>query len=257
MDETRHSLAIILNRSAYRENDSLVTAYTANYGKLTLIARGTRKLSSKLAGHIEPLTLADIMIINGKGFDYIGSAVMRESYPGIRADLNKLYYAGRVVGLFNRLVKEDQADEHLFFLLARWLEVLADFSFSRPGLAPSSELDKNNGELLGVFFSLKLLAELGYQPETYKCLSCGRSIAPGKNYFDLLSGRIVCGSCWEEKRSEAILGQTQLLAISDNSVKLLRFILANKFEQAEKLKAGSKDIKELANIIDKFILCLS
>ena len=243
MEETRNTAAFILNRQPYRENDALVTVYTADSGKLFLWARGVKKLKSKLAGHIEPLTMADIMIIRGKSRDYIGSAVTRESYLGIREDLNKLYYAGQALSLFNRLVKESQADERLFFLLGRWLEALNDSSV---------EFRKQDGELLLSFFILRLASELGYKPEVSKCLSGGEDIKPGQNYFSLMGGGIVCGKCFEASRGQESFSQG-FLTISDNCVKIIRFIMDNKFKMAGKLKIERKLAKELYGLVSNFL----
>lgn len=246
MDETKNTPALILNRQDYKEADSLVTVYTPYFGKLTLVARGTKKLSSKLAGHIEPLTLADILIIRGRGFDYIGSAITRAAYLGIREDLNKLYYAGRAINLFSRLTKENQSDERLFFLLVTWLKILNDFYL----------FTRESGELVLAFFTIKFLAELGYRPEMYQCLDCLNTISPGQNYFNLLGGGLVCGDCFEKKRLAGGGGvfRTELLTISDNCIKLMRFMVDNRFKSAEKLKTDNKTLKEFGGLLDKFIL---
>lgn len=242
-DETKNTPALILDRRDYKENDSLVTVYTPLYGKLALVARGTKKLRSKLAGHIEPLTRADIMIVAGKGFDYIGSAITRETYPGIREELNKLYYAGQAFSLFNRLVKDSQRDERLFFLLEKWLGILNDFP----------EFKREDGELVLAFFTIKFLSELGYKPEMHHCLGCSNLISPGRNYFNLLNGGLICGDCFEKDRLVIGIPKVELLTITDNCIKLMRFMTDNRFKSAEKLKIDNKILKELNGLLDKFI----
>ncbi len=246
MDETKNTLAIVLNRQPYRENDLLVTVYTKEFGKKKLVARGAKKLQSKLAGHLEPLSLAEIMIVRGKNFDYLGSALGRGTYFNLKSDLNKLYYGGRALAWFDKLVKENQADERLFFLLSRWLAVLDNFQAGRTG----EELSKENGELFFSFFALKLMAELGYQPELEHCLICREKLRPGKNYFDLKNGGIVGQECFSQKGEEL---KWDLVSISDSVIKLMRFILVNRFSQAEKIKTDKKHIKELYQIVEKFL----
>ncbi len=245
MDESKHSQAIILNRSDYRESDSLITCYTRNFGKLSLVARGTKKIKSKLAGHLEPISLADILVIKGKGFDYVGSALTAEAFLNIKDNLNKIYYAGRALGWLNRLVKEGQADERLFLLLGRWLEVLDNY--------PAEEFTKENGELFFIFFALKLMAELGYKPEMYHCLNCQENIKPGKNYFNLKNGGIICENCLEKERREREIASNELLTISDNCIKLMRFIMDNRLDAAKKLKLDKKIIKELSTLTVNFL----
>jgi len=245
MDETRHSQALILNRSAYRESDSLVIVYTKEFGKMSLVARGTKKIHSKLAGHLEPISLADILIIKGKGFDYVGSALTRDAYLNLKDNLNKIYYAGKAINWFIRFIKEDQPDERLFYLLGRWLEVLDNYS--------DNDFTKENGEIFFIFFALKLLSELGYKPEMYECLNCREKVIPGKNYFNLMNGGIVCAKCLEKERLEKGIELTQLQLISDNCLKLMRFIMDNKLDMAKRLRLDKRVIRELSSLTINFL----
>lgn len=258
MEESRNSAALILNRQNYKENDTLVTVYTKNFGKLNLVARGTKKIKSKLAAHLEPLVLSDLMIIKGRGRDYIGAALARKAYSDIRNDLNKIYYAGQALNLFNRLVKEGHPDERLFFLITRWLDVLDDFR--NDNIKKTNEkknidqdLSKENGGLLFSFFAFKLLAELGYQPELYHCLGCGKEIKSGQNHFNFKNGGIIEEACLDKKEFLELRYNGGILPITDNCVKLLRFITDNKFVSAGKLRVDKKLIKELTIFVNNYI----
>jgi len=244
MDETKNTSALILDRRPYRESDSLVTVYTRKFGKQILVARGTKKLRSKLAGHIEPISRVDIMIVRGKKLDYIGAATMQDAHAELKKDLNKLYFSGRAIAWFKRLVKENQADERLWFLLSEWLKVVNDY--------PAAAFSKENGELLFSFFALKLLTELGYQPELAHCLVCGQSIKAGRNYFDFKSGRIIGGECWPEQGS-AEHASNEISIISDNGLKIMRFILSHELASSRKLKLDKKSIKELAVFVTRLL----
>ena len=254
MEATKNTPAIILGREPYRESDCLVSVYTLLDGKQVLVARGAKKLHSKLAGHIEPLTLADIMIVKGRGRDYLGSAIGRIFYSGIKSDLNKLYYAGQALSLFSRLVKEGETDENLFLLLSEWLEFLDRFDSNLKAASQALPFSQEAGDLFLVFFFLKLLTALGYKPEMVSCLSCGHGIKPDNNYFNLQNGGVVCSSCSEAARHRPGFNiNLELLPISDNCVKLMRFILSNQLAAAEKLKVNEKLVKELLVLINNFI----
>ncbi|OIO05987.1 DNA repair protein RecO [Candidatus Falkowbacteria bacterium CG1_02_37_21] len=248
MEATKNSPALILQRRPYREHDSLITAYTLNFGKLSLVARGTKKLRSKLASHLEPLTLANLMIIKGRGFDYIGSALLTDSFSGIRSDLNKLYYAGRVLKLFDRLVRDSQTDGRLFFLLLDWLKFVDAYT---------DEFSRGVGELLSLHFTWRFLRELGYEPALAKCLICKKELTPGKNYFNLLNGGIVCESCFVNSKGnnsqELGLELTNLLTISDNCVKIIRFIINNPSTLVHKIKINKKLLSELGQLTQGFL----
>lgn len=243
MEESRTTPAVILNRTPYRESDLLVSVYTPIYGKLLLVARGALKPQSKLAAHLEPLNLADIMIITGRSFDYIGSAVSRNIYYGVRDDLNKLYYAGRVLNLLNKLIQLEQGDEHIFLLLMEVLDILDSFI----------NFTKEDGSLLIVSFTLSLLTALGYRPELQHCLNCLSMINPGTNHFNLLNGGLVCETCTNQIREQEKRLPNHFYQLSDDVIKILRFISVNDLKQNRRLRVNHKLIKELSLVVDQFV----
>ena len=58
--------AVVLKRIDFGEADRIVTMLTAKNGKVSVIAKGTRRPKSKMAGGIELFTVNNITYINGK-----------------------------------------------------------------------------------------------------------------------------------------------------------------------------------------------
>jgi len=215
MDSTFPTRAIILNRRDWREADRLVSVYTPDHGRLTLAARGARKFGSKLAPHLEPISISRLLVVKGRGFDLVGAALVEESFLKIKQDLNRLYFAGQALRFFMRLVEEGEADPELFAWLEKWL-------LNLEAAAGEDNLPKEDGRFRLALFSWRLFALLGYPPELQKCVVCGGILAPGKNNFDLAQGGLVCTSCGAAKAGEAKNGS--LLPLSDNCIKLLRLV---------------------------------
>ena len=65
------SLGIVLKTHPYKESDSLVTVYFKDYGKMTLIARGVKKLKSKNASACQSLTLSEFTFIPRNGLSMV------------------------------------------------------------------------------------------------------------------------------------------------------------------------------------------
>jgi len=57
--------AIVLRRSNLGEADKILTLYTPNLGKIRAIAKGVRRPTSKLGGHVELLTHCSLMLARG------------------------------------------------------------------------------------------------------------------------------------------------------------------------------------------------
>ena len=255
MGESGNTKAIILDSRTYRESDVLLSVFTLDFGRLNLVVRGAKKSSSKMIGHLEPLTRAKLMIIKGRGFDYVGGALGENSFQGIREDLNKLFYAGKIVALFSKLIKEKEKDERLFLLLNHYLELIDQ----------ELNFNKDQGELFFLKFSLSFLSEIGYKPEMGACLRCHKRLEKGLNYFDLQAGGVVCGKCAkikinnfngedkEEKLSTA--NQSSLLTISNNCVIIVRYLLD--LDNKLKIRVSKKVIKEASDLIIKFVLYIN
>lgn len=231
MEETYSAIGIILNRTPFRENDLKVLVYSSEKGKISLIAKGAQKFQSKLVGHLEPMTLSKIMIIKGKKYNYLGSAINQESFLNIKADLEKMAIGGRSIRLFNELVKWEEVDENLFKFLQKYLTILNKFNISQNSLTYEA-------------FALKLLSIIGYKPELDFCNKCRKKINEEFLFFDPKRGTLVCDDC-------ACQGKNLELKITTSCQFFLRFILNNDFEKIFKYKFELKD-KEKAEL-KKFV----
>lgn len=215
MESTFPTTAIILNRRDYREADRLVSVYTPAYGRLTLLARGARKLGSKLAPHLEPISVSSLLVVKGKGFDYVGAALMTKPLLGVKQDLNKLYFAGQALRRFNLLVKEGERDPELFVWLEKWL-------LSLDSASDGTTLNKEDGRFRLALFSWRLFALLGYGPQLQVCVACGQNLPSGKNNFALDKGGLICATC--SAQAVKNLSHGSLVPLSDNCIKLLRLV---------------------------------
>lgn len=229
--ESFSTKAIIINNRYFKEYDSLITVYTLYQGKLELISRGTQKPSSKLVGHLQPFTLVNLMVIPGKGFDYVGSVSNLQSYFNIKADLNALYYAGQALAFINKELKTEEKDEDVFLLLKEYLDFLE-----------KEKIAKGKHEILVFAFLLKLVSVLGYQPQLDNCSRCNKTILPQKNYFDFLGGSVLCEKCYSQIRDK-----THLLTVSEKDIKVLRFLIKENFEEIKKIGIIKKDILKFYN----------
>jgi DNA repair protein RecO (recombination protein O) len=154
--------AIVLQRINYGEADRILTLLTPEYGKLRLIAKGVRRVKSKLAGGIELFSVSDITFIQGRGeVGTLISARLNKHYGEIVKDVNRTMLGYKLVARLNK-VTEDQPEGAYFDLLDQIFQSLndptipselIDFWFgaqllSLGGHSPNLETDENNERLL-------------------------------------------------------------------------------------------------------------
>ncbi|MCY3864171.1 MAG: DNA repair protein RecO, partial [Chloroflexi bacterium] len=118
--------AIILSRRDFGEADRLLTLFTPARGKIRAIAKGARKPSAKVSGHVELFARSDCLIHLGRNLDILTQAELIEPYLGLREDLARGAYANYVAELLDRFTAdEEEASAELFTLLHQTLERIA------------------------------------------------------------------------------------------------------------------------------------
>ncbi|MFP4514582.1 MAG: DNA repair protein RecO [Parcubacteria group bacterium] len=234
-ESTKNINAFIIKSEPHKEQDLLITIYSLEKGKLILSARGARKSSSKLGGHLQIFSLSDLMVVSGRSFDYIGAAKNTKSYLNIREDFNKLQIAGKAVYVFNRLVNTKVQDEDLYYLLMNFLDHL-------------NQTNNDNISKLEMYylsFLWQLLNILGYKPNLYTCYHCKERISEGMNYFNLDRASFACLHKDLEPSS---------IKFSSNIVKYLRFLNEYSFKRIELVQINKADLKQLKSISNKYIM---
>lgn len=206
MDVSYKTKAIILTRERFMDSNSRVVAFSRERGRLELIARGTDKLTSKLAAHIEPASLSEIMVIRGKRQDYVGGAVTEAAYRALKGRFETALAAAATLTAVREMIGGTEPDERIFFLLKTFLELLEETA----ALLPTTIL------LLQTATLLKLSALLGFTPQLQTCAICGGVLMPTALAFSPAAGGLVCGSCPSEQGA---------IAMSADAVKVLRLCL--------------------------------
>ncbi len=112
---------IVLNRTNFGESDRILTILTPDHGRIKAIAKGVRKVKSKLAGGIELFSISHITFIKGKSEIYtLVSTRLSQHYPNIGKSLDRTMFGYDVLKLVDKTV-EDNAGEEYFVLLAHAL----------------------------------------------------------------------------------------------------------------------------------------
>ena len=143
------SEGIVLARRNYGEADRILSVYTKNHGRISLIAKGIRRPKSRKRGHLEIFSYIRFQAATGRGLDLMTEAEVIDDFKEIRKNLKKVslaYYFCEVVG---KITHEGETNERLFDLILENLEKLKS----------ETELKK-----LRLDFILRLLILLGYWP---------------------------------------------------------------------------------------------
>jgi DNA repair protein RecO (recombination protein O) len=225
--------AIVLKRRDLGEADRLLTVFTRERGKLTLLAKGVRRPASRKAGHLEPFTHVDLLVAKGRSLDVLTQAETIEAHRSLREDLWRNSWAYYVAELTDAFTQDADPNELLFDLL---LETVGRLN-SGPDPA-----------LVTRFFELHLLALAGYQPQLFRCLHCNEPLQPEINYFSLERGGAFCPTHGAARPDTIVLSLPAL--------KVLRYLQTRPWGQVAGLQLGPQVSQQVEELLGRYIVYL-
>src|SRR5881227_314498 len=172
---------IVLRSIRYGEADRILHLYSQDHGRLSAIAKGVRRVKSRLGGRIEPFARVDLILRQGGGeLCTITGADTVHAHPALRERRASLERATQACDAVLRLLDSTEPNRPAYNLLAHELALLdAD-----AGAAVRAQ---------ALAFRLKLLLAAGFAPELAACASCGEREHLGA--FSAAAGGIVCPGC--------------------------------------------------------------
>lgn len=109
---------IILNRINFGEADRILTVITPDYGKLRLMAKGVRRVKSKLAGGIELFSISEISFITGRrDIGTLISTRLVTHYGNIVMDINRTQAGYNALKLIDTITEDDSEADYYQTLL--------------------------------------------------------------------------------------------------------------------------------------------
>jgi DNA repair protein RecO (recombination protein O) len=222
--------ALVLRRSDLGEADRLLVLATPG-GKRRVTAKGARKTTSRLAGHIELFAHATLLLAVGRTFDIVTQSQVIHSFTTLRSDLGRLTCAYYVAELYDRWTQEEEEENRpLFDLLVQTLIALD--TTARPSLVLRS-------------FELRLLHMLGYRPHLQRCAVCQEPLTESADRFSPALGGVLC-------RRDAPADRTAL-PMSLGAFKLLRFLQAQPLPAIELLAISPETRAEVAGLLRAYM----
>ncbi len=144
------SVAIDLSKKDYNETDRLITLFTKDFGKITLLAKSARQPKSRKRGFLEIGNVIAFQAARAHGFDILTEVSLVETFASIRTSLRKLSVAYFLLEVVLKLTRDEESNVELYDLVVDALS----------GVASGRNLKK-----LRANFVTRVLVNLGYWPE--------------------------------------------------------------------------------------------
>ena len=143
--------AVVLKNYQFKDADKIYTLLSENKGRISVIGKGVRKVTSRRAGSMDTLNNVIVHVDRHKsGILYLQEVKTISTYKTVKANdklTNKAFY---IIELINRTTEEDEHAPKIYYLLVKTLDRL--------------EENSEKATLLVNKFEIQLMKLLGYQP---------------------------------------------------------------------------------------------
>lgn len=214
---TEKTSAIVVRQADFSESSRVVTLFTRDFGKISVVAKGVKRLKSPFEAALDLLTVCNIVFIrkSTSGLDILTEAQLITRFKARERSLESLYAGYYVAELLAGLSEEYDPYPELFDEAVRTLQRFAGADPLIPAI---------------LRFELVLLREIGQLPQLDACVLCDAPSDSGAAFdFSVAAGGIICGSCQPEGAGRRIQSGTLAAArclLSDAEGRWTRLVLS-------------------------------
>ncbi len=140
--------AIVLRKKDLLNKDVLISFFTENLGRLTVFAKGVKKITSRRSPHLQTGNLINVLISHKNDRFYLQESQLISGFSELKKDEDKVKQLYLFLFVLDRLLPENQKEERVYNLTKRFL-----INLSLPA----------GKDRLGLLYYLnKLMSLLGY-----------------------------------------------------------------------------------------------
>ena len=179
--------ALIIRTTDYSETSQVLSVYTRDFGRISLLAKGSKRKRAGSEGPLDVFQVMDIVFLEKSGthgsspLHLLTDRKLVEDYHGLRRNLERGYAAFFIAELLQNLTEQHDPGPEVYDLANIALSMLCQTS--RPNVVVHS-------------FEVHFLNQLGLLPRIDACVLCGgRLDASGDVIFVASSGGVVCENC--------------------------------------------------------------
>lgn len=228
---------LVLRSTDVGDNDKLLTLLTAEYGKITVSAKGARSLKSKFMSVSQQFAYGEFTFTVKGDFKWLKEASLSEGFFAVRRDLPRLALACYVVSVTEQLSLEGQADLELLRLALNTLYMLCG--------------DKHSLEHIKAVFELSAVSIEGFAPDIDECGTCGCN--DSLTYLDTVGGVCLCERCVKKLFAETQI-PVSVLPIRLGELDAFRYITSPETRNAFAFRLPDDEEAALSDLCEKYLL---
>jgi DNA repair protein RecO (recombination protein O) len=220
--------ALVIRLADWSETSRVVTLFTRDFGRISVLAKGAKRLRSAFEAALDLLSTCRIVFLRkpGGSLGILMESQLISRFTPQRTTLTSLYGGYYIAELLSALTEEEDSHPQLF---ENSIETLRRLESEPQPLWPL------------VHFELILLRELGHLPELSGCLACGAPLQAGQSYSVWVTqGGLICADCRRPEYDQP--------NIEYSTVVLLRHLAGMDAPSARQSAGSSSQLAQLRHI---------
>ena len=219
---------LILRVTDFSETSRIVVVFTREFGKISALAKGGRRLKGPFESSLDLLATCQIVFLKKgtSGLDLLTEAKLIHRFHPQERELICLYAGYYVAELLLGLTEDYDPHPELYLAAQAALETFSSESTTRMGV---------------LRFELVLLREIGQLPDFETCVACGTRLTEGKTFgFWVSQGGLICPECQREEYGT--------LVVHAGTAAALRVLAADGDQAWQRLSLSPQQSKEARQI---------
>lgn len=194
--------ALLLKKINFQDSSTIINFYTREQGKVSVIAKGSRRMKSQFRGYLEPLNFLDIIYYNKptREIQILTKVDLLQNFVSNLNDIRANYNSLAILELIDKLVHHNEENQRLFDMTINTLKYI------------DNNPDRSDFGL--ILFLLGAIKTLGYRIDLNNCHFCGVDLK--KLYYDEKNPQPVCFNCSSRYFDEINADQLVWLKYIDN-----------------------------------------
>ncbi len=168
---------VVLRTYKLAEADRIVVLLSRGRGKIRAVAKGVRRTKSKFGSRLEPGTIVQLQLYEGRNLDIITQAERVVAFTNLRSNLDSYGRAALLLEIIDSSMEEGEPNPAVYKMLTGALQ----------------ELEREGNPLVVPTFVAKFLVLEGVQPLVDACVRCG---SPDDLVaIQIHEGGVLCRNC--------------------------------------------------------------
>lgn len=225
---------IVLRSRKYSESSKLVTVYSRDFGKISLIAKGARQSKSKFGSTLDALSASTLTFYKRPNRD-LHTLSQAETLQPLRAILDsyeKLTIAMEIIESISSTQTEEEANPEIFDLLLRALSVLNTSTEYTRNVVPA--------------FLLRLAEFMGFMLNPHTCAETDEPVLPTTAEHIVFS--YAYGAPFHSEAPTQQIG----FSMRTRSLEFLQILDKIPLEVVPSLPIGDADFTQISDFLHQF-----